>query len=153
MTGWDLAQMAEMVIGDFWNVTRSQVYRELRTLEGLRLVAADAAGPREKRPYSITDEGRAAFEAFINREPGADLLRSPLLLMVFFGRHLDAARKQRFLAIHRLRHEQALDEYRRVQRNLDAAETDLADVLQYAIFHEEAVLRWFEYMEGRGPPA
>ena len=151
MTGWDLAQMAEMVIGDFWNVTRSQVYRELRTLEGLELVAANAAGPREKRPYSITDEGRSAFEAFINREPGSDLLRSPLLLMVFFGRHLDATRKKRFLAIHRLRHEQALDEYCRVQRNLDAGETDLADVLQYAIFHEEAVLRWFEWMENRRP--
>jgi DNA-binding PadR family transcriptional regulator len=153
MTGWDLAQMAEMVIGDFWNVTRSQVYRELRTLEGHELVAADAAGPRAKRPYSITDAGRAAFESFINREPGPDLLRSPLLLMVFFGRHLDPARKRRFLAIHRLRHEQALDEYCRIQRNLDVAETDLAVVLQYAIFHEEAVLRWFEWMAGQDPPA
>ena len=32
MTGWDLAQTVEATIGDFWNVTRSQVYRELRTL-------------------------------------------------------------------------------------------------------------------------
>jgi DNA-binding PadR family transcriptional regulator len=149
MSGWDLAQMAEMVIGDFWNVTRSQVYRELRTLQELDLVSASAAGPREKRPYTITEEGRAAFAAFINREPGPDLLRSPLLLMVFFGRHLDAARKERFLTIHRLRHEQALDEYRRIQSHLEAEETDLADVLQYAIFHEEAVLRWFEWLEGR----
>ena len=96
MTGWDLAQMAEMVIGDFWNVTRSQVYRELRTLEGLELVAADTAATREKRPYSITDQGRTAFATFINREPGPDLLPSPLLLMVVFGRHLDPARKRRF---------------------------------------------------------
>jgi hypothetical protein len=80
------------------------------------------------------------------------LLCSPLLLMVFFGRHLAAARKQRFLAIHRLRHGQALDEYCRLQTNLEAGETDLADVLQYAIFHEEAVLRWFAWMEGRSPP-
>ena len=149
MTGWDLAQMAEMVIGDFWNVTRSQVYRELRTLEGLELVAAGVAGTREKRPYTITEEGRTAFRLFINREPGPDLLRSPLLLMAFFGRHVDPARKQRFLAIHRLRHEQALDEYRRVQGSLEPEEGELADVLQYAIFHEEAVLRWFEWMEGR----
>ena len=48
MTGWDLAQMAEMVIGDFWNVTRSQVYRELRTLEGLDLVAASAVTLRKR---------------------------------------------------------------------------------------------------------
>ncbi len=147
MTGWDLAQMAEMVIGDFWNVTRSQVYRELRTLESLALVEAMATGPREKRPYSITDAGKDAFETFIAREPSHDLLRSPLLLMVFFGKHLDPVRRERFLAIHRLRHEQALDEYRRIQAALDPTERDLANVLQYAIFHEEGVLRWFEWMD------
>ncbi len=166
MTGWDLAHMAEMVIGDFWNVSRSQVYRELRTLEELKLVEASPIGPRgsnaatgsggpnaaspapsrEKKPYAITDEGRAAFSTFIQREPGSDLHRSPLLLMVFFGSHLDPVRKERFLAIHRLRHEQALDEYRRIQAVLDPDEIDLANVLQYAIFHEEAVLRWFEWM-------
>lgn len=147
LTGWDIAQMAEMVIGDFWNVTRSQVYRELRTLEAMGLVEAKATGPREKRPYEITDAGRAAFVAFIHREPGPDLLRSPLLLMVFFGKHLGDVHRKRFLAIHRLRHEQALDVYCKIQETLDAAEVDLAKVLQYAIFHEEAVLRWFDWLE------
>src|SRR5918911_2487961 len=74
MTGWDLAQMAEMVIGEFWNVSRSQVYRELRTLEQFEFVTAGAAGTRERKPYTITDEGRAAFDTFIQREPGPDLL-------------------------------------------------------------------------------
>lgn len=147
--------MAEMVIGDFWNVSRSQVYRELRTLESLGLVAGNATGTREKKPYAITEEGRLAFELFIHREPGSDLLRSPLLLMVFFGSHIDPVRRTRFLAIHRLRHEQALDEYRRVQGDLEPTEVDLANVLQYAIFHEEAVIRWFEWMaeHGEGPTA
>jgi DNA-binding PadR family transcriptional regulator len=153
MTGWDLAQMAEMVIGDFWNVSRSQVYRELRTLEQFEFVTASAAGTRERKPYTITQQGRDAFATFIQREPGTDLLRSPLLLMVFFGSHLDPVRRERFLAIQRLRHEQALDEYRRVQASLDPDEIDLANVLQYAIFHEDAVLRWFEWMErGAGRP-
>jgi DNA-binding PadR family transcriptional regulator len=147
MTGWDLAQMAEMVIGDFWNVSRSQVYRELRTLEGLQFVTASAAGSRERKPYTITDDGRTAFATFIQREPGPDLHRSPLLLMVFFGSHLDPTRRDRFLSIQQLRHEQALDEYLRIQASLDPDEIDLANVLQYAIFHEEAVLRWFEWME------
>jgi DNA-binding PadR family transcriptional regulator len=149
MTGWDLAQRAEMVIGDFWNVTTSQVYRELRTLEGMNLVTAKASRKREKRPYTITDEGRAAFAAFIGREPGPDILRSPLLLMTFFGSHLEPIRRERFLAIHRLRHEQALDEYRRIQAQLPAGEVDLANVLEYAILHEEAVLKWFEWMAAR----
>ena len=150
MTGWGLAQMAETVIGDFWNVTRSQVYRELQTLEELDLVEASEAAPRDRKPYTITDEGRAAFSTFIQREPGPDLLRSPLLLMTFFGSHLDPVRRSRFLEIQRRRHEKALDEYRRIRFELDPAEVDLANVLQYAVFHEEAVLRWFDWMGAAG---
>ncbi|MEW6155482.1 MAG: helix-turn-helix transcriptional regulator [Actinomycetota bacterium] len=153
LTGWDIARMAEMVIGDFWNVTASQVYRELRALETMGMVEAGATGTRARRPYTITDDGRAAFTTFIHQEPGADLLRSPLLLMVFFGRHLDPVYFDRFLAIHRLRHEQALDSYKRVRATVDPAEVDILNILEYAVLHEEAVLAWFEWMADRKPGA
>ena len=32
MSGWDLYGTFEETIGQFWSVSRSQVYRELRTL-------------------------------------------------------------------------------------------------------------------------
>ena len=147
MSGWDLARMAETVIGDFWNVSQSQVYRELRTLEEAGLVAAGPAGTRDKRPYTITDKGKAAFTIWIRREPGPDIIRSPLMLMVFFAQHLDDVHLRRFMAIQRLRHEQTLDEYRKVHDTVAADEPDLAHVLQFAIFHEEAVQRWFEWMD------
>jgi len=150
MTGWDVARSAEVFLGDFWNVTQSQVYRELRRLEDEALVAAGPAGRRDKKPYTITEQGRVAFGVWIRREPGPDLIRSPLLLMVFFGGHLDPVHRQRFLAIQRLRHEQSLDEYRRVRDRLGEAEPDLAKVLQFAIFHEEAVLGWFRWLDDDG---
>ncbi|MDQ1399177.1 MAG: hypothetical protein QOK20_1109, partial [Acidimicrobiaceae bacterium] len=78
MTGWDVARLAEVGLGDFWNVTQSQVYRELRSLDAMRLVEAGPSGPRDKKPYVITDKGRDAFAVWIRREPGADLIRSPL---------------------------------------------------------------------------
>jgi DNA-binding PadR family transcriptional regulator len=146
MTGWDVARLAEVGLGDFWNVTQSQVYRELRNLEALGLVVAGPAGRRDKKPYAITDSGRDAFAVWIRREPGADLIRSPLLLMVFFGSHLDPAHRQRFLAIQRLRHEQTLDEYRRILDQVVHDEPDLAKVLQFAVFHEQAVLQWFAWL-------
>jgi len=150
MTGWDLARQAETMIGDFWNVSSSQIYRELRTLEQAGLVAAGPAGAREKKPFTITDKGRAAFSVWIGREPGPDIIRSPLLLMVFFASHLDDTRRQRFMAIQRLRHEQTLDEYRRVYEALDDEEPDLANVLRFAIFHEEAFQQWFAWMSAEG---
>ncbi len=150
MAGWDLARLAETLIGDFWNVTQSQIYRELRTLESAGLVEAGPAGTREKKPFTITEAGRTAFTVWIRREPGPDVIRSPLLLMVFFSAHLDQVHRERFLAIQRLRHEQALDEYRTIAAGLGDNEPDLAKVLQYAVFHEEAVQRWFDWMAERG---
>lgn len=147
MTGWDVARLAEVGLGDFWNVTQSQVYRELRSLDAMGLVEAGPSGPCDKKPYDITEKGRAAFALWMRREPGPDLIRSPLLLMVFFGSHLDQVHRQRFLAIQRLRHEQTLDEYRRIQEQLGANEPDLARVLQFAILHEEAALQWFAWMD------
>ncbi|MDQ6784025.1 MAG: PadR family transcriptional regulator [Actinomycetota bacterium] len=148
MTGWDLARQAETVIGDFWNVSQSQIYRELRTLEQAGMVEAGPAGPREKKPFTITESGKAAFKMWIRREPGPDAIRSPLLLMVFFANHLDDIHRRRFMAIQRLRHEQTLDQYRMFYDAL-ANEPDLANVLQFAIFHEEAVQRWFEWMDSK----
>jgi DNA-binding PadR family transcriptional regulator len=152
MTGWDVARLAEVGLGDFWNVTQSQVYRELRSLDAMGLVEAGPSGPRDKKPYVITDKGRDAFAVWIRREPGADLIRSPLLLMVFFGSHLDPVHRRRFLDIQHLRHEQTLDEYRRILGQVAPDEPDLAKVLQFAVFHEEAVLRWFAWLEEEERP-
>src|ERR1700716_3372484 len=61
MTGWDIAEAVEQSIGNFWNVTRSQVYRELRTLEAAGMIKGGSIGPRDRRPYTITEAGRQAF--------------------------------------------------------------------------------------------
>src|SRR5436305_2115796 len=83
MTGWDLDQWVRNSIGNFWNVTRSQIYRELRTLTDRGYVEAGAAGRRDRVPYTITESGRAAFRDWIAQSPPPDVIRSRLLLTVF----------------------------------------------------------------------
>jgi DNA-binding PadR family transcriptional regulator len=145
-TGWEIAQAVESSIGNFWNVTRSQVYRELRSLEEQGLVEAGETGARDRRPYTVTDKGRRAFAGWIAREPGPDLVRSPLLLTVFFGDHLDPALLRRFLVLHRARHEQQLAVYEDLYDALAGMEGEDFSVLalRYGIEHERAVLRWME---------
>ncbi|MHB8328152.1 MAG: PadR family transcriptional regulator, partial [Acidimicrobiales bacterium] len=57
MTGWDLDQAVGGSIGNFWNVTRSQIYRELRALTGRGCVEPGQSGPRDRVPYSVTEVG------------------------------------------------------------------------------------------------
>ncbi len=147
MTGWDLMAVAELRIGDFWSLTRSQVYRELAAMAADGLVEAGEVGPRDRRPYSLTDAGRAAFAEWIRREPGPETIRFPLLLTVGFGRHLPADELAAILDRHRADHEQRLARYLQQQAAADdSADADpyVGATLQFGIAYERAVLAWFD---------
>ena len=52
--------MAQDRIGNFWTLTQSQVYRELARMTEDGLVTVGVPGPRDRKPYTITDAGRTA---------------------------------------------------------------------------------------------
>src|SRR4051794_340341 len=111
MTGWDIDTLVRISIGNFWNVTRSQIYRELRTLTERGFVKAGEAGPRDRVPYAITAAGRKAFKKWIAQPPPADVIRSRLLLTVFFGHHLEPERLREIVAEEKERHTADLQRY------------------------------------------
>lgn len=142
MSGWDLVALAQERIGDFWTVTRSQVYRELASMAESGLVQRGAAGARDRIPYALTRLGREAFREWIAREPGDDTIRVPMLLMLAFGEHLDRADIDSVLASHRVRHEERLARY------LETSDAGVDSrygraTLEFGIAYERAVLEWF----------
>ena len=147
-TGWDLAELVEQTIGNFWNVTRSQVYRELRTLAQLEFVEPGETGPRARRPFTITESGRAAFAEWIARPPGVEIIRFPLLLTLFFGEHLTDEQRAQFVRAHRPRHEQRLEYYRAVL-DVEDPESFRAHTLRFGIAYEEALLAWLDSLPWR----
>lgn len=147
MTGWDLVAAAQLVIGDFWSLTRSQVYRELAAMDAAGLVAAGATGPRDRKPYALTDAGRAAFGEWVQREPGPENIRFPLLLTVAFGRHVPSLSLAQFLTGHRAQHAAKLAQYTAQHRAaLDAGDADpfAMATLDFGLTYERAVLDWFD---------
>lgn len=147
MTGWDLARHAESTIGPFWNVTRSQIYRELRDLAGRDLVAAGDAGPRDRTPYEITDAGGDAFAAWLIGDPGPDLIRHRLLLTVFFADHLPPERLAEILAEQRVAHRAQLSVYRNIEPLVVAGARGAA--LAFGIAYEEMLLSWLDDVSER----
>jgi DNA-binding PadR family transcriptional regulator len=143
MTGWDLVAVAQDRIGDFWSLTQSQVYRELAAMARDGLVEAGERGPRDRQPYAITDAGRAAFDAWVAREPGPETIRMPLLLTVMFGRHVPPSLLPGFVARHRAVHAERLAGY---ERRKAEGRTDAyaAATLEFGIAYERAVLAWFD---------
>ncbi len=147
MSGWDLFTTAQVLIGDFWTVTRSQVYRELASMEAAGLVVAGPPGPRERRPYEISDAGRAAFDEWLRRPPGSEQIRYPLLLTIAFGRHLPPGRLADFVAEHHTIHKERLAGYRSLRAEAgENFDPFAAATLDFGIRYESAVLDWFNHL-------
>lgn len=148
-TGWALTRSIETTVGHFWNTTRSQIYRELRTLRELGLVEAGETGARDKTPYTITSQGEAVFREWIGRSPGPDLIRMPFLLTLFFGRYVEKEKLARFVRAERLRHEERIEFFENAERALPPASLDnsVGLALGYGLAYERAVLTWFNEVE------
>jgi DNA-binding PadR family transcriptional regulator len=146
MSGWDLAATAQHVIGDFWSLTRSQVYRELAWMADASLVRAGARGSRDRQPFELTDAGRAAFAEWASQEPSPETIRFPLLLAISFGRHIPPERLAAFIERHRAIHARRLAEY---EAHLDDAGEEERDIyreatLAFGLAYERGVLAWFD---------
>ncbi len=144
MTGWELDHAVRATISNFWNVTRSQVYRELRTLAELDYVEVGDAGPRERRPHSITAAGKKAFGEWIARDPGPPIIRIPLLLTVFFGEHLPPGRLDEISAQERESHVQALAEFQALYEGYREEAPYVAEVIRFGIGYHQLVLDWLD---------
>lgn len=145
-SGWDLVRIARLVIGRFWNVTPSQVYRELAALERDGLITGGSAGARERRPFRVRAAGRAAFLEWLRQPPGEEQIRHPLLLTISFGRHLPPGELERFLDEHRVAHARRLDEYVELERASDGSDPYTRATLDFGIRYERAVLEWFDHL-------
>jgi DNA-binding PadR family transcriptional regulator len=149
-SGYELAALIEESIGNFWNVTRSQIYRELRMLEEAGFVNVGTVGVRERRPFDLTKAGKKAFDAWIARDPGEENTRFPLLLMLFFGDRLPAKDLARILRSHRARHEERLAGYRAYEREVELKYPFPAKTIRFGRMYEEMVLAWFETLKKDG---
>ena len=148
LTGWDLVRTAQARIGEFWTLTQSQVYRELGAMAAHGLVEAGARGSRDRRPYAITEAGRAAFREWLTQMPPEESIRFPLLLTISFGRWMEPATLHRAVHAQRQVHAQRLAAYRAdhdrmVREQPEAIPWGLA-TLTFGLAYEAAALAWFD---------
>jgi len=83
-SGYDLLQSFRESLANVWPATQSQLYGELGKLADAGLVTVAAEGPRGRKEYAITAEGRAELRHWLGEVPPAPNRRSEVLLRVFF---------------------------------------------------------------------
>ncbi|HTQ46531.1 MAG TPA: PadR family transcriptional regulator [Polyangiaceae bacterium] len=145
-TGGELAEQIEDIIGDFWNVTRSQIYRELKVLAEHGLVATLKTGPRDSQPYRLTEAGRRAFRRWIAQRPGRPNMRVPLVLHVFFGESVPPEEMARSLADLRAYHEERLAVYRGFEERVERGSWP-GEALRLGILFQETMIGWIDSLQ------
>jgi PadR family transcriptional regulator AphA len=92
MTGYDLkTQVFDISVQHFWPADQAQIYRTLNKLAEQGWVEAHLE-PQESRPdrkvYTITEEGRAALDAWLRDYHPSMTIRDAFLVQLFFAEDL-----------------------------------------------------------------
>ncbi len=87
-SGYDVKRDLESTVGFFWKESFGQIYPILRSLvkDGLATARDQPHGGRSRKVYSITDEGRRQFVAWLEVSVEPAPIRNELLLKLFFCR-------------------------------------------------------------------
>jgi len=147
LSGYEILRRARQTVREVWNMTQSQVYREIGNLEAAGLVKPGRTGARARKRYSLTPLGRNAFARWLALEPGDALVRDPFFLKVYFAEHFDRATLSRFVRNRRAQAESRLA--RSVERERGAAEGAAKRAAQFAIRYERALLEWLDALPWR----
>ena len=140
-TPYDLKQMVQASVANFWSVPHTQLYSECRRLAeaGLLDEHQEESG-RRRRVYEMTDAGTSALDAWRGGvDDGMPLseVRDPATLKLFFGADPAALAPGQIAA-----HEQKLAEYERT------AELDLPEgmrlALECGIGHERQFIEFWQ---------
>jgi DNA-binding PadR family transcriptional regulator len=144
MSGWELYAGFEKSIGRFWSITRSQVYRELRTLAAAGLIEVGETGARDRRVCTITPAGRETFRVWISAVPGDETIRFPLLLTTFFGAAVPHETLADACRLHREKHAARLAAHERRLPEIRALDPFPALTLEFGIAYERTVIAWID---------
>ncbi|MEL7209461.1 MAG: PadR family transcriptional regulator [Actinomycetota bacterium] len=117
MSGYDLNKVAGSSVGFCWPAAHSQIYTELKKLEGSGLIAGEEipqAGRPNKTVYRVTDDGRADLAEWAASPIPMVGHKDPTTLRVFALGHDDPAHAAALLEQHLVEHRERLALYRAV---------------------------------------
>lgn len=122
-SGYDLVQSFRQGIGNFWNATHQQVYRELARLLKEKLVDCEVKKQSDKpdrKVYRLTAAGRRELRRWIAAPAKPPKVNDALLIKVFGGAHAGDGELLSELERHRGFHQKKLEQYRATEAQFQA---------------------------------
>ncbi len=147
MHGYEVKSRFEAMLGGSWAVNIGQVYATLQRLERDGLVrAAGERGDRGKLAYEVSEQGRAALEAWLAEpDSGPQQLREEIYVKLLLASRLANGDLRPLLARQKRSYLQRLRDLNRLEeRARREGRHDLARLVRGALLHAEADLKWID---------
>lgn len=160
LSGYDLTQMMEGRVGNFWSARHSQIYPELARLEGDGFVRHRVIEQRErpdKKVYEITAVGLECLREWVTEPPSPKPTRDELVLKAYSMWLADPEKAARLFRQEELRHEEQLASYEKTRAWMegewgeDLSRPDSPRFASYAtlrrgISYEREYARWCRWV-------
>jgi DNA-binding PadR family transcriptional regulator len=127
-SGYELQKQFAVSVGHVWHAPDSQIYPELRKMEGEGLVRGEeqARGERgTRRVYHITPAGDAAFEEWMASPLEYQRVRDPAHLRAAYLETTTPESARAFLRDHIQQWEGELEQWQRELRRIDAVDNPM----------------------------
>ena len=156
MSGYDLRQLIDGSIANFWNEGYGRIYPMLAQLadEGLATRAETRSeGGRPRNVYSITEAGRRALDAWLNEPTVPRPLRNERLLKLFFGARAEPEALRASVDTYRAELLGDRERYGEIRERLEAVPSPPRDqrfwllTLRYGELETDAQLRWCDEVD------
>ncbi|MET7685314.1 PadR family transcriptional regulator [Streptomyces sp. NPDC005423] len=148
-SGYDLLKLFDTSLANVWPATQSQIYTELTKLAGAGLITVAAEGPRGRKEYALTDEGLAELRHWMTETRPQRVLRSDILLRVFFLGVLTPEQARAYLDELAGMSEQEHDDLQRLMESIDWGDDNLAVygriALEYGLRFNAMRREWAEW--------
>ena len=96
-SGYDLLKTFEKSMANVWPATQSQLYGELNKLADAGLIEVTHVGPRGRKEYRITADGRAELQRWMMSPENDPPFRDASLLRVFLLGEIDPDQARRHM--------------------------------------------------------
>ena len=96
-SGYDLLKTFEKSMANVWPATQSQLYGELNKLSDAGLIEVNDIGPRGRKEYRITPDGRTELKRWLTSPQDDPPLRDASLLRVFMLGELEPDEARRHM--------------------------------------------------------
>jgi len=121
MSGYDIRALIPQSIGHFWSESYGQIYPSLKRLASAGFVEKKTQrqkGKPDRHVYSLTEKGRGRLQEWLKLPVEQEVLRSELLLKLFFGAHVSPDVSREHVTAFMEEHDKALKVYAAIVKRL-----------------------------------